>query len=216
MNTDQIIVLNDYSNEIDLYINKVKSFNSQVEKLRPVFNDHVDGIGIVLNSTWVKKIVHGNIRTAIGESLHSYLLKQPKFLRRTIDKSFYEQVDPLYDKLTPLLSAHNALQETYPLPYEIRNYFEFTDDGTLNVGISVKEDITQKLGVFVKNEKQYQIFNSFQKFYNALSNLMSEVDENVINEISRAIPAGYSGTKGIEGVKQRSRQILESIIKNNK
>ena len=39
-------VLNSYSDDVQKFVDLLKRFNEEVERLRPKFNQHVDGIDI--------------------------------------------------------------------------------------------------------------------------------------------------------------------------
>jgi|GEM_PF-5257985 len=213
------IILNDFSNDVDRFVRKVNSFNTQVEIMAPKFNSYVDGIGIEFNRFWVNKIIDLRLRDAIGEFLYKYLQTQPKFLRSVIDKNFTAQVNDLYNNLSPIQSAFEALRnENHIIPHHaLERYFPQQEDGTYQVTEEGIEGLKQEIRISVDTPEQIETYDIIQSFFDAYDKLQSNLnDDRYVNSLIRCFTPGYQETWKVESLKNRTKVLVENIIKNKK
>lgn len=211
-------VLNSYSDDVQKFVDLLKRFNEEVERLRPKFNQHVDGIDIEFDKVWVHHAGSGNLRNAIGIEFEKYLGKYPKFHRRAIDQYFTEQIEGLYSETGRLETYWRQIHSAdRHIPLDaLERFFRFNDDGTVIIDTQSIRELGNEISLVVDTPEREAMMEAFDAFYEAYGVFRSKVGAGEANAFLFNAVSKNNDDLTMESVRKRTKSSIESIIRKTK
>lgn len=215
---EQKNILNEHDREVDSFITLLRRFNDEVNRLRPIFNSHIDGLDIAFDNVWVRHAASGNLEIAIGEYFVKYLERYPKFHRQAIDECFTKQVSGLYGQLSLLTSIYRMIyQDNGIIPYSaLDDHFRFAKDGTIIIDDASVKSLREEISVVADTPEKLEAVEVFESFYRALEVFRQKIGEGAANRFLYSAVAKNLDDLSMEGIRARTKGYIEHKVKITK